>query len=101
MSTDKLDHYYQVLGLQRGASDDEIKKAFRELAQKYHPDRNKYPAAIAMFKEMAMAYKVLRDFNKRNNYGGPTRRDNETNDEVYRDQLPRCKNCRREVTVQS
>jgi len=49
---DKRD-YYEVLGLQKGASDDEIKKAYRKLSKQYHPDINKEPDAEAKFKEIS------------------------------------------------
>lgn len=60
--------YYEVLGIARGASDDEIKKAFRKLAFQYHPDRNKEEDAEAKFKELNEAYSVLCDANKRAAY---------------------------------
>lgn len=60
--------YYEVLGLQKGASDDEIKRAFRRLAMKYHPDRNKEPDAGEKFREINEAYQVLSDPNKRAAY---------------------------------
>ena len=54
--------YYEVLGIQKGASDDEIKKAFRKLAVKYHPDKNPGDkAAEEKFKEINEAYSVLSD----------------------------------------
>lgn len=67
MTTSKRD-YYQVLGVGRGASEEEIKKAFRKLAMEYHPDRNKDSAAAERFKEINEAYQVLSDSKKRSNY---------------------------------
>lgn len=61
--------YYEVLGLQKGASDDEIKKAYRKLAKKYHPDMNPdSPEAEAKFKEVNEAYDILSDSSKRAKY---------------------------------
>ncbi len=61
--------FYDVLGLQRTASNDEIKKAYRRLAMKYHPDRNKDDAdAEAKFKEAKEAYEALSDADKRAAY---------------------------------
>ncbi|HEU4323937.1 MAG TPA: molecular chaperone DnaJ [Roseiflexaceae bacterium] len=57
--------YYEVLGVQRNAQPDEIKKAFRKLARQYHPDINKDPGAEATFKEINEAYEVLSDAEKR------------------------------------
>lgn len=65
---DKKD-YYEVLEVQRGASDDEIKKAFRKQAKKYHPDLNPgNKEAEAKFKEVNEAYEVLSDKDKRSRY---------------------------------
>ena len=64
---DKRD-YYEVLGISKGASDDEIKKAYRSLAKKYHPDVNKAPDAEAKFKEINEAYEVLSDPHKKATY---------------------------------
>ena len=61
--------YYEVLGVSREASEDEIKRAYRKLAFKYHPDRNPGDKeAESKFKEAAEAYDVLRDANKRARY---------------------------------
>lgn len=61
--------YYEVLGVARGASEDEIKKAYRKVAMQYHPDRNPGDQeAEAKFKEATEAYEVLRDAQKRARY---------------------------------
>jgi molecular chaperone DnaJ len=60
--------YYDVLGVGRGAGDDEIKSAFRKLARQYHPDVNKAPEAEEQFKEINEAYGVLSDPEKRARY---------------------------------
>jgi molecular chaperone DnaJ len=60
--------FYQLLGVARDASDAEIKKAYRKFAMEYHPDRNRSPDAEARFKEIAEAYEVLRDPQKRAAY---------------------------------
>lgn len=60
--------YYKILGIAKGASDDEIKKAYRKMALKYHPDKNKDPGAEAKFKDIAEAYDVLSDAKKKEVY---------------------------------
>jgi molecular chaperone DnaJ len=60
--------YYEVLGVSRDAEAKAIKDAFRQLALKYHPDRNKEPGASDRFKEIAEAYAVLSDPKKRAEY---------------------------------
>jgi len=57
--------YYKILGVPRAASEDEIKKAYKKMALKYHPDKNKNPGAEEKFKEVAEAYEVLSDKQKR------------------------------------
>jgi molecular chaperone DnaJ len=60
--------FYEVLGVERGASDSEIKKAFRRLAQQWHPDVNQDAAAAQRFKEISEAYQVLSDPDRRQRY---------------------------------
>ena len=78
-----MSDHYEVLGVSRNATDDEIKRAYRELARKYHPDSNPDPHAEERFKEITGAYEVLRDPERRRRYdvfgdggngaaGGPT-----------------------------
>src|SRR3954471_5634780 len=60
--------YYDVLGVPRDASEEDIRRAYRRLARENHPDVNKDPGAEDRFKEVAEAYEVLRDPQKREKY---------------------------------
>ncbi|XP_042897810.1 dnaJ protein homolog 1 [Parasteatoda tepidariorum] len=60
--------FYDVLGVSEKATDDDIKKAYRKLALKYHPDKNKSPEAESKFKDISEAYEVLGDKTKREKY---------------------------------
>ena len=61
--------FYEILGVQKNASDDEIKKSYRKLAMKYHPDRNKDDKeSERKFKEVSAAYEILKDSEKRSAY---------------------------------
>src|SRR5579871_4481394 len=67
-STSQKNDYYEVLGVPRDATKDQIKAAYRKLALQFHPDRNKSPGAEERFKEISEAYAVLSDDAKRAQY---------------------------------
>ena len=85
--------YYEILEVSKTASTGEIKRAYRELARKYHPDMNKSPGAEEKFKEISEAYAVLSDENKRgiyDQYGhagidGRYTREDIFNEDIFRD----------------
>lgn len=65
-------NYYKILGINRTANDDEIKKAYKRMALKYHPDKNDHPQAAEHFQEVAAAFEILSNKEKRevyDNYG--------------------------------
>lgn len=63
-----MENYYAILGVAPNATDDEIKKVYRSLAMRYHPDRNQAPGAEARFKAVGKAYEVLSDPVRRAEY---------------------------------
>ncbi|MEF9996121.1 MAG: DnaJ domain-containing protein, partial [Burkholderiaceae bacterium] len=64
----KYKDYYAILGVERGATEDDVKKAYRKLARKYHPDVSKEKDAEAKFKDVNEAYQTLSDADKRKAY---------------------------------
>lgn len=62
------DDYYRILGINKDASNDEIKTAYRKLALKWHPDKNNDPKAIDKFSKISEAYQILSDPKKRYQY---------------------------------
>jgi len=61
-------NYYDILGVKKGATEEDIKKAYRRMALKYHPDKNKDPDAEEKFKEIGEAYEILGDCDKKSTY---------------------------------
>lgn len=78
--------YYDVLGVDKGATDKEIKKSYRKLAMKYHPDVSEDEEATEKFKEISEAYAVLSDTEKRNTYDqfGHAGMDGFSNEDIFR-----------------
>ena len=63
-----MSDHYEALGVERGATDEQIKKAYRKLARELHPDVNPEPAAQERFKAVTHAYEVVSDPDSRRNY---------------------------------
>ena len=63
-----MENLYAILGVAPNASDEEIKKVYRSLAMRYHPDRNQAPGAEARFKAVTRAYEILSDAARRDEY---------------------------------
>lgn len=64
----KIKDFYEVLGVSKSATDEEIKKAYKKLALKYHPDKNKKLGSKEVFKKVAQAYDCLSNKEKRQTY---------------------------------
>ena len=68
MAFNNTKNFYEVLGVDAGSTESEIKSAYRKLARKYHPDVNNSTEAIEIFKEITQAYETLSDPDKRKKY---------------------------------
>lgn len=83
--TRRIKDYYSIMGVSRNATLDEIKKAFRDNAKKYHPDVCKLPDAHQRFIEIGEAYEVLSDANARREYDALLNRATKSKQDPYRD----------------
>ena len=81
---DSIPNYYELMGVAETAAADEIKRAYRKLARKYHPDVSKDADATERFKQLGEAYEVLKDPDKRATY-----------DDIRRNPQPRARQFRR------
>jgi len=64
----KIKDFYEILGVSKTATDEELKKSYRKLALKFHPDKNQTPGSKDVFKKVAEAYDCLTNAEKRNIY---------------------------------
>ena len=78
---ERLKNYFQILGLNAGATEDEIRKAFRSLVKQYHPDLNKAPEAPSKFMEIHEAYEFLTDASRRESHENSLKRKRGLSDE--------------------